>query len=142
MSTAVTLRGRLGGDPDLSYSPKGTPVARFSMVTSRNRRDPDTGTWTETGTTWWRVTAFGQLAENCAESLEKGTAVIVVGEAAEEQWETKEGEKRRSMKVTADDVAPGLRWTAAQVKHTGRSKATVGSSQAAEDPWASDQPPF
>lgn len=54
--------------------------------------------------------AFGQLAENAVESLVKGTAVLVTGRAAQEEWETKDGQKRRSIKVTADEVAPSLRF--------------------------------
>jgi single-strand DNA-binding protein len=141
MSTQVTLRGRLVRDPDLTYSQRGTPVARFAVVTSRNIKNRESGEWEETGTTFWETVAFGQLAENCAESLVKGTAVIVQGNAAQEEWETREGEKRRTTKVTADDVAPSLRWATATVKRAEREKAGQSQSQASGDAWASE-PPF
>lgn len=140
MSTAVTLRGRLTRDPEMSYSPKGAAVTRFPVVTSRNQKNRETGEWEETDTSFWNVVTFGQLAEGCAESLEKGTAVLVAGAAAQDDWVTKEGERRRSVKVTADDVAPSLRWASAQVKRAGRERPA--SPQPAGDPWASSEPPF
>jgi single-strand DNA-binding protein len=155
MSTQVTLRGRLTRDPELRYSAAGKPVVKFAVVTSRNFKDQD-GAWQEKDTTFWDVVAFGQLAEGCAESLEKGTAVIVQGNAAQEEWTTREGEKRRSMKVTADDVAASLRWASAKVaksdRSTGYGNASSGGSGGGQgDPWATggtggsntpEDPPF
>jgi single-strand DNA-binding protein len=85
MSTPVTLTGRLTADPEMRYSAKGSPVARFTVVTSRRVRDNGTGEWSDTDTSFWDCVAFGQLAENCAESLVKGTAVLVTGRAAQEE---------------------------------------------------------
>jgi single-strand DNA-binding protein len=127
MSTPVTLNGRLTKDPELRYSVKGSLVARFSVVTSRRGKDQQSGEWRDEDTTFWDVVAFGQLAENMAESLVKGSAVLVTGRAAQEEWTTKEGEKRRSMKVVADEVAPSLRFATAKVVRTERSKPTAGN---------------
>lgn len=141
MSTPVTLRGRLTRDPEMRYSAAGKPVAKFAVVTSRRVKDQQTGEWSDADTTFWDCVAFGQLAENVAESLEKGTAVVVQGNAAQEEWETKEGEKRKSMKVIAEDVAPSLRFCSAKIVRAARSE---GSAKPAgtEDPWANDRPPF
>jgi len=92
----------------LRYSAKGSPVARFTVVTSRRVKDQQTGEWSDADTSFWDVVAFSQLAENICESLAKGTAVLVTGRAAQEEWETKDGQKRRSIKVTADEVAPSM----------------------------------
>jgi single-strand DNA-binding protein len=148
MSTPVNLRGRLTRDPELRYSAAGKAVAKFSVVTSRRYKD-DSGNWVDKDTTFWDCVAFGQLAENIAESLPKGTAVILAGNAAQEEWTTKEGDKRRSIKVMVDDVAPSLRWASAKV---GKSERTAPAAPAADDPWAggsadssstySDTPPF
>jgi single-strand DNA-binding protein len=139
VSTPVTLRGRLTRDPELTYARSGTAVARFSVVTSRNFKNRETGAWEEKDTSFWNVVAFGQLAEGCAESLEKGTLVLVQGNAAEDRWEDKEGNPRRAVKVTADDVAPSLRFASAQVKRTERERPTE-SRPPADDPWAADAP--
>lgn len=154
MSTTVTLCGRLTRDPELRFSANGKPVARFSVVTSRRVKDAQSGDWSDSDVTFWDCVAFGQLAENVAESsLTKGTAVIVTGRAAQRTWETKEGEKRRSIEVTADEVAPSLRWASAKITKAERSRPAetraAGSQSAAADPWASepsggysDEPPF
>ncbi len=151
MSTPVNLTGRMAADPELRFSAKGQPVARFTVVTSRRVRDSQTGEWSDADTSFWDCVAFGQLAENIAESLGKGTAVLVSGRAAQEEWETKDGQKRRSIKVTADEVAPSLRFATCKVAKVARSKpaANGGRGQAEPDPWASepagghsDEPPF
>lgn len=145
MSTSVTLSGRLVRDPELRYAASGTPVARFAVVTSRRVKDQQSGEWSDKDTTFWECVAFKQLAENVAESLEKGTAVIVQGNAAQEEWEDRDGNKRRSVKVTVDDVAPSLRWASAQVKRAEREKA---GQSADGDQWGNgggfgdDQSPF
>lgn len=82
MSTTVNLTGRLTADPEMRYSAKGQPVAKFTVVTSRRVRDAQSGEWSDADTTFWDCVAFGQLAENTAESLTKGTAVLVTGRAA------------------------------------------------------------
>jgi len=148
MSTQVTLRGRLTRHPELTYAKSGTAVARFAVVTSRNVKDRDTGEWTETGTSFWDCVAFGQFAENIAESLEKGMSVIVQGQAAQEEWVTKEGEKRKTIKVTCDDVAPSLRWASARVKRAERNADRVPAAAGASTSSAEfggefpPEPPF
>ena len=144
MSTSVNLTGRLVAEPELRFSAKGQPVGRFTVVTSRRVRDSQTGEWSDADTSFWDCVAFGQLAENIAESVTKGTAVLVTGRAAQRTWETKEGEKRRTVEVTADEVAPSLRFATARVTRAARSSAGNGSQRQAEpDPWAAgDEPPF
>jgi single-strand DNA-binding protein len=132
MSTPVTLTGRLGKDPEIRFGGNGKAVARFSVVTTRRVLDKTANTWTDEDTTWWNCTAFGALAENVAESLEKGCAVIVVGRAATDSWDDKTtGEKRTAMKVIADEVAPSLRFATAKITRANREKASGGGGQQA-----------
>jgi len=143
MSTPVTLRGRLIRDPELRFSASGKPVTKFAVVTSRRFKNPQTSEWEDRDTTFWDVVAFSELASNIAESLEKGTAVVVTGNASQEEWETKDGQKRRSMKVVAEDVAPSLRFTSARIARASRTGSETSSTAAADaDPWANDRPPF
>ena len=129
MSTPVTLNGRIGKDPELRFGNSGKAVARFSVVTTRRVLDKNTNQWTDEDTTWWNCTAFGSLAENIAESLEKGAAVIVVGRAATESWVDKgTGEKRTAMKVIADEVAPSLRFATAKIQRAERNGGNGGGS--------------
>ena len=143
MSTPVTLRGRLTRDPELRYSNAGKAVVKFAVVTSRRFKNDQSGEWEDRDTTFWDCVAFGELADNAAESLEKGTAVIVQGNAASEEWVSKDGEKRRSMKVVVEDVAPSLRFQSAKI--TKAARPADGPKQASprdENPWANDEPPF
>lgn len=141
MSTPVTLRGRLTRDPEMKFSASGKQVTRFSVVTSRRFKNDKTGEWEDRDTTFWDCVAFGQLAENIAESLLKGTAVVVTGSASSEDWEAKDGTKRKSMKVVAEDVAPSLRWASAKIAKAERNADRGGQSRG-EDPWAGEEPPF
>ncbi len=140
MSTSVTLNERLTKDPEPRYSAQGSPVVQFSVVRSRRLKDQQNGEWRDEDTPFWDCVAFGQLAENAAESLVKGTAVLVTGRAAQEEWETKDGQKRRSIKVTADEIAPSLRFATAKVARASRSKPAAGNGQADADPWTSEAP--
>lgn len=140
MSTPVTLCGRLTRDPEMRFSGNGKQVTRFSVVTSRRAKNAQSGEWEDRDTTFWDCVAFGQLAENIAESLTKGTAVIVTGNASSEEWEAKDGTKRKSMKVTAEDVAPSLRFASAKVARAERSG--TGNQSREQDPWSNDEPPF
>ena len=136
MSTPVTLTGRLTRDPELKFRQAGTALLRFSVVTSRRVKDRESGEWRDDSVTFWDCTAFGDLATNAADSLEKGTGVIVAGNAEQDEWVTKDGEKRRSMKVTVDDVAVSLRFRSAKVaKISGHAEAKPAGSAAGAGPF-------
>lgn len=130
MSTQVNLVGRIGQDPELKFGNNGKAIARFSVVTSRRVLNRDTNEWSDEDTTWWNCTAFGPLAENIAESLTSGCAVIVAGRTFSESWNDKNtGEKRTAMKVIADDVAASLKYATAKVTKAGRSGGSGGSQR-------------
>lgn len=138
MSSPITLTGRLGQDPELRFSPSGTAIVRLSIVTSRRTKD-DQGNWSDTDVTWWDCTGFRSLAENCAESLQKGMAVIAVGRVVQENWEDKQtGQKRSKLAVKLDAVGPDLTRATATVQKAN-SQSQQGSQQrpaAQQDPWA------
>jgi single-strand DNA-binding protein len=106
MSTPVTLSGNLAAEPEITFAKTGTAICKFRVATSRRVKKGDE--WTDTETTFWRVKAFGKLAEHIGDSLNKGDAVIVQGRAFEESWETQAGEKRNSTEVIADNVGLSL----------------------------------
>jgi single-strand DNA-binding protein len=145
MSSPITLTGRLGQDPELRFSPSGTAIVRLSIVTSRRTKNEQTQEWSDTDTTWWDCTAFRSLAENCAESLQKGMAVVAVGRVVQENWEDKEGQKRSKLAVKIDAIGPDLtRATAAVQKansqNQGGQQQRQGATQS-QDPWSSSSAP-
>ena len=74
----MILLGRVGADPDLTYTPNGTAVAKFSVATSEEWKDKDTGEKRER-TEWHRVEVWRRLAEICGEYLKKGSQVYIEG---------------------------------------------------------------
>ena len=128
MSIPITFRGRLGGDPEITTAANGSVVCKMRVVTNR-RRIVD-GDWQDTDTSWWQVTAFGKAAEAAAEQLHKGDLVMVEGRVKQREWE-KDGVKRTTAEVTADEVAKVC-------KAGWKAPAQEGSA----DPWATETAPF
>jgi single-strand DNA-binding protein len=110
----VTISGNLVADPELRYTNNGAPIASLRMAV--NRRWSKDGEWEEE-TSYFDVTAWSQLAENCAETLTKGMRVNVSGRLEEQRWEDKEsGDPRRKVVIIADEVSPSLRWATASIE--------------------------
>jgi single stranded DNA-binding protein len=74
---------------------------------------PRTNAWEET-TSFFDVVAWGTLAENLADSLRRGDRVVVEGRLDQRSWENNQGEKRSKIEITANEVAPSLRWATAE----------------------------
>ena len=103
MYQKLILIGRLGRDPEMRYTPDGTPVTSFSVAT--DRRWTDASGQQQSRTVWFRVTAWRRLAETCNQYLTKGRMVMVEGEIAEPRvYQARDGEWRASLDVTARDV--------------------------------------
>src|ERR671914_1529035 len=116
----VTIVGNLTDDPELRYTRKGAAVATLRVA--GNRRVPDgSGGWKDADTSFFRVNAWRTLAENVAESLTRGSRVLVIGRLRSRSWETQEGETRSTVEIEADEVGPSLRWATAKVEKTQRS---------------------
>ena len=97
------LLGRLGRDPEVRYTPDGTAVTNFSIATSDEWRDKETGEKRER-TEWHRIVAFGKLGEICGEYLAKGRQVYIEGRIRTRDWEDREGIKRYTTEIVANDV--------------------------------------
>jgi len=98
----VILIGNLGADPELRYTPDGTPVANFSIATSESWKDKTTGDKREK-TEWHKIVVWRKLAEICAEYLSKGRQVYVEGKLQTRSWE-KDGVTRYTTEIIAHDV--------------------------------------
>jgi single-strand DNA-binding protein len=119
----VTITGNTGREPELRFTPGGQPVANFGVAVTRRWQNRQTQEWEE-ATSWIDVTCWGQLAENVAESVARGTRVTVTGRLDQRSWETPEGDKRSKVEIVADDVAISLRWaTATATKNERRDGA-------------------
>ncbi len=133
----IIIVGNLTDDPELRYTPNGAAVVKFRVAVNRRYRD-EAGTWKDGDTSYFTVNAWRTLAENIAESLTRGTRVIVAGRLQMRSWETQEGDKRTVVEIEADEVGPSLRWATAKVERQGRSgdwsaPATVGAASTEEE---------
>jgi single-strand DNA-binding protein len=163
--TQITIAGNLVDDPELRFTPSGQPVARFRVASTPRFRDNNSGEWKDGDSLFLTCNVWRQAAENVAESLHRGTRVIVSGRLRQRSYETKEGEKRTVYEVEVDDVGPSLRNASAKVNRAARSSGNgagngqgnqggpgagsgqgrPGASQEGQggssqdtDPWASD----
>ena len=98
----VILVGNLGKDPELSYLPSGQSVAKFSLATSRSYKDKSGEVKEETE--WHNIVAWGKLGEICAQYLKKGRQAYVEGRIQTRTWEGRDGNKRTSVDIVAEDV--------------------------------------
>ncbi|MEZ5215191.1 MAG: single-stranded DNA-binding protein [Ilumatobacteraceae bacterium] len=115
----VTLVGNLTRDPELRFTNSGRAVVSFGLAV--NRRYQVNGEWQEQ-TSFFNIQAWGQLGENAAQSLNKGSRAIVSGRLEQRQYETRDGEQRNIVEVVADEIGPSLRWATAQVERTQRTE--------------------
>jgi single-strand DNA-binding protein len=141
----VTVVGNLTNDPELRFTPSGDAVASFTVATNSRYLDKKTNEWKDGESTYLRCSVWRQYAENVAESLTKGTRVMVSGKLKQRSYETREGEKRTVLEVEVEDVGPALRYATAKINRVQRTDGGFssggGSAAPADDPWATDAPP-
>ena len=115
--STFTLVGHLGADPELRKTPSGTPYVRFRVAESDTWRDQTTGAWVDGPPNWWDVSCWDELAENVAESVRRGSRVVVSGTFEQREYVVGEGEgaeRRRATTLKARSVALDLRRGAAK----------------------------
>ena len=150
--TTITVIGNLTNDPELRFTPSGSAVANFTIASTPRTFDRQSNEWKDGETLFLRASVWREAAENVAESLTKGTRVIVSGRLKSRSYETKEGEKRTVIELEVDEIGPSLRYANAKVNRTQRSggqagqanggfgnqgnTSPAGQSTAQDDPWA------
>lgn len=145
---SVTVVGNATRDPELRYTPSGKAVASFGVAFNKRKRNAS-GDWEDADAAFFDVTCWDQLAENVAESVQKGTRVLVTGRLDYRSWET-EGNKHSKVEIIADEVAPSLRWATASITKNERREGGGGGfggggGQApppGEPPAYEDEEPF
>ena len=118
--THVTVVGNLTDDPELKHTANGNLVANFRLAVTARVRDGEG--WRDGDTSFYRITAWRQLAEHIGDSLAKGNRVIDVGQLRARTWETPEGERRTVVEVQAEEVGPSLRWATAKPERATNGK--------------------
>ncbi len=150
--TQICVYGNVTADPELRFTPSGAAVVNFTVASTPRTFDRDSGKWVDGDALFLRCNAWRQMAENVAESITKGTRVIVLGRLRQRSFETREGEKRSVIELDVDEIGPSVKFATAKVHRAERS----GGGAPSDDPWgqqpaaaggggswpSSDPPPF
>ena len=99
----ITVTGNVGRDPEIKFSQSGTAILKFTVADTSGRDD-------NKKTQWWNIVCFGDLAENVAASINKGTRVQVLGKVQREKYTGQDGVEKERTEILADDVGISLRW--------------------------------
>ena len=115
----ITIIGNVTKDPELRFTASGQATASFGIAVNRRWQNRQTNDWEEQ-VSFFNVVTWREMAENVAESLHKGSRVIVTGRLEQRSWETPDGDKRSVVDIVADEIGPSLRWATAQVVRNER----------------------
>ncbi|WFR73026.1 single-stranded DNA-binding protein [Prescottella defluvii] len=152
--TVITVIGNLTADPELRFTPAGAAVANFTVASTPRTFDRQTNEWKDGEALFLRCNIWREAAENVAESLTRGSRVIVSGRLKQRSYETREGEKRTVVELEVDEIGPSLRYATAKVNKANRGGGGGGfggssggsgggrpasnySQQGGDDPWGS-----
>jgi len=125
----ITVVGNITRDLELRFTASGKAVGSFGLAYNHRRFNKQTNDWDE-DTSFFDVTVWGDMAENVAESVSKGTRVLVEGRLEQQTWEDKQGGGNRSkVVIIADEVAPSLRWATCTVSRVEKSGGGGGSQR-------------
>ncbi|NLU69545.1 single-stranded DNA-binding protein [Streptomyces sp. HNM0574] len=160
--TVITVVGNLVDDPELRFTPSGAAVAKFRVASTPRTFDRQTNEWKDGESLFLTCSVWRQAAENVAESLTKGTRVIVQGRLKQRSYEDREGIKRTVYELDVDEVGASLRNATAKVTKTsgrggqgggfgggqggqgqggwGGGPGGQGGGAPAGDPWATGAP--
>ena len=156
--TMITLIGNLTADPELRFTPSGAAVANFTVASTPRTFDKTSNEWKDGETLFMRCAVWRDAAENVAESLQRGSRVLVSGRLKQRSYE-KDGAKHTVVEMDVDEVGPSLKYATAKVNKTqrgggggfnsagqgggqggGSASGAGGQGAPANDPWATTSP--
>jgi single-strand DNA-binding protein len=153
--TTIVICGNAVDDPSLRFTPAGAAVVNFRIASTPRNFNKQTNAWEDGTTLYLTCSAWRDMAEHIAESITRGTGLIVQGRLKQREYE-KDGQKRTVYEIEADDVAVSLKRATAKVtKATRNGGGGQGGQQQGggwgstpdANPWATqgaagDAPPF
>jgi single-strand DNA-binding protein len=128
----ITIVGNLTRDPELRFTPSGTPVASFGLAVNKSTQNKDTGEWINSAD-FFNVVAWFKLAENCAQSLIKGDRVLISGRLSQDNWEDKDGQKRSAYKIIANIIAPSLEFASCKIEKNPKVESSIAPPEKSAD---------
>ncbi len=136
----VTVTGNATRAPEMRFTPSGQAVTNFGIAVNRRWQNRQSGEWEE-DVSFFDITCWSNLAQNVAESVDRGTRVTVTGRLDQRSWETQDGDKRSKVEIVADEVAISLRWATAEVQRNERPEGGQMSRPAGTGAAPSGGPP-
>lgn len=134
----VTLAGNITRTPEMKFLNSGQAVTKFSLAHNSRWKDRNNEWQEKVG--FYEVVCYGSLAENIANSLDKGMRILVTGKLEQRSWETEDGQKRSVVEINADDIGPSLKFATALVTKTEKvAKQTFGDNSAKQT-FVDDEP--
>ncbi len=137
MVNRIFLIGRLGKDPEMSYTPSGTAVTKFTMAVNRRPRSNKEGGERQEETDWFTIVAWERLAETCNNYLHKGSKVFIEGRIQSRKYTDKNGVERTIWDVIASDMQM---LDSKETSAAARTAATGSSYEDAGDAGPEDIP--
>ena len=154
--TIITVVGNLTAPPELRFTPNGAAVANFTVASTPRTFDRQSNEWKDGEALFLRCSVWKEVAENVAESLDKGMRVIVQGRLKARSYDDKDGNRRTSWELDVDEIGPALKFATAKVTRAQRSGGNTGGGNFApaqsagfggqpqpapsqQDPWAGGQ---
>lgn len=133
--TIITVVGNLTADPELRVTSGNHAVVNFTVAATPRNFDKTANAWVDGESLFLRCSAWRELAEHIASSIQKGSRVIVQGRLAQRSYETKEGEKRTTVELEVDEIGPSLRYATATVIRANQASMSpaFGSTQTTSD---------
>jgi single-strand DNA-binding protein len=167
--TVITVVGNLVDDPELRFTPSGAAVAKFRVASTPRTFDRQTNEWKDGESLFLTCSVWRQAAENVAESLTRGTRVVVQGRLKQRSYEDREGVKRTVYELDVEEVGASLKNATAKITKTsgrggqgggfgggqqggggqggggwgggpGGGQQQGGGGAPADDPWATSAP--
>ncbi|MFE9324048.1 single-stranded DNA-binding protein [Nocardia sp. NPDC052278] len=138
--TVITVIGNLTADPELRFTPNGTAVADFTVASTPRYFDRNSNEFKDGDPLFLRCNIWREAAENAAESLTRGSRVIVSGRLKQRRWQTDDGQNRTTTELEIDEVGPSLRYATAKVTRVSRNTGGSGNgySRSSTDRLASE----
>lgn len=134
LNTTITVEGTATQNPTQHATKTGKTLTKFNIAVNETTKNPQTGQWEQTNTTYYTITTWGTLAENTANHIKKGTRTLIHGEIKQTTYTKKDGTQGTNLEINAKHVAISL-----QFPPKNNPQQATGANH---DPWAQNTPPF
>ncbi|WP_328331295.1 single-stranded DNA-binding protein [Kribbella sp. NBC_00382] len=122
----ITLIGNLTGDPELRFTPSGAAVANFTIASTPRTLDRQSNEWKDGETLFISCSVWRQVAENVAESLTRGSRVVVHGRLKARSYDDRDGNKRTVFECDVEEIGASMRYATLKISKTSRTDGGGG----------------